>query len=157
MGAMNYNIATNTNFRAEISGAPQFNYFVQSVNLPSVNMGGVETPYMNYAGVMTSNRIDYDPLTFTYILSEDFENYLFLYNWMLEIRSYDDLKKQFKDITLHILNNNKLANLTVVFYNCFPTSLADINLESAVTDTDPLSTTATFRYQYFDIKRRYEN
>jgi hypothetical protein len=157
MGAINYNIATNTNFKAEISGAPQFNYFVQSVSLPSINMSGVDTPFRNYSGVMTSNRVDYDPLTFTYVLSEDFENYLFLHNWMIEIRDNDSLSKQFRDITLHILNNNKLTNLTVVFYNCFPVSLADINLESAVTDTDPLTTTATFRYQYFDIKRKNEN
>ncbi len=157
MPSMNYNLATNTNFKVEISNAPEFNYFVQSVSLPGIEMSGVETPYKGNQAFMPSDRIDYNPLTFTYILAEDFENYLFLYKWMRDIQSTDYPNKHFRDITLHILNNNKLANLKVIFYNCFPTSLSEIDLESAVTDTNPLTTTAMFRYQYFMITRKNEN
>lgn len=157
MSDMNYNLATNTNFKVEISGAPEFNYFVQSVSLPGMQMAGVEASYKGFQAIMPSDRIDYDPLTFTYILAEDFENYLFLYKWMRDIQSSDFPAKHFRDITLHILNNNKLTNLRVVFYNCFPTSLTEIDLESAVTDTNPITTTAMFRYQYFAMMRKNEN
>jgi hypothetical protein len=157
MANMNYNLATNTNFKAEISNAPEFNYFIQSVSIPGMTMSGIDVPYKGNQGFMPSDRIDYDPLTFTYILSEDFENYLFLYKWMRDIQSIDHPNKHFRDITLHILNNNKLTNLKVVFYNCVPTSLSEIDLESAVTDTSPLTTTVTFRYQYFIMTRKNEN
>jgi hypothetical protein len=151
MGNLNYNLATNTNFKVEIAGVPEFNYFVQSVNLPGISMGGVEVDYVNNQVFMPSDRIDYDPLVFTYVLSEDWGNYRFLHQWMRDIRSVDYPPKHFRDVTLHILNNNKLENLKIVFYNCFPTFLSEINLESAVSDTTPLVSTATIRYQYFDI------
>jgi hypothetical protein len=120
-------------------------------------MSGVDTPYQGYQAVMPSDRIDYDPLTFTFILSEDLSNYFFLYKWMKDIQSADYPREFFRDITLHILNNNKLESLKIVFYSCFPTSLAEVTLESAVTDTNPLTTTAMFRYQYFTLMHKDEN
>ena len=154
MGDLNYNLAINVNFKMEIAGAPEFNYFIQQVNLPGLEMAGIETPYKNNQAFMPSNRIDYDPLNINYLVSEDFSNYIYMYNWMRDIMFDDYPKEHFRDMTLHVLNNNKLKNLQVKFYGCFPTSLMQLDLESAVADTNPLMNTVMIRYQYFEIVRK---
>lgn len=152
MSDFNYNLATANNYKIEIPAAREFNYFVQNIQLPSLTMSGVDTPYQNWQGVATSNRIDFDPLTFTYLVAEDYSNYLFLYEWLLDIRNTEhDVLRHWKDINFHILNNNKMQNRHFVFHGCFPTYLGEIDFDSAITDVNAIINTATFRYQYFEL------
>ncbi len=152
MSDLNYNLAIASNFKVEIPAAPEFNYFIQSIQLPSLTMSGVDTPFRNWQGAATSNRIDFDPLTFSYLVSEDYANYLFIYDWMLDIRDNDhDVTRHFKDINFHILNNNKMANKFFVFHGCFPTYLGEIGFDNSITDTVPIINNVTFRYQFFEL------
>lgn len=152
MSDINYNLATGNNYKIEIPVAPEFNYFVQSIQLPSLTMSGVDTPYQNWQGAMTSNRIDFDPLTFTYLVSEDYANYIFIYDWLLDIRNNEhSITRHFKDINFYIMNNNKMTNRYFVFHGCFPTYLGEIDYDSSITDTVNITNTATFRYQYFEL------
>lgn len=151
MSDLNYNIASNTNYKIEISDAPEFNYFIQSVSVPSIRVNEIEMSYRNEQVFFPSNKIQYDPLNITFIVSEDLKNYIFLQKWMIKAAKAAEKNEIFKDVTLHILNNNKLANIEFVFYDCFPTSITEINLESGVVDTSPLVCTVIFRYQYFEV------
>lgn len=149
----NYNPMYNTNFRLEIVGAPQLNFFMQNVNLPSINSAGIETPYKNFVKPIQSDRIDYDPLNVTFTVDEDLENYLFLFNWMKD-SAYKERPIDFtKDITLHLLTNNKTQNIKVIFYDAFPVSLGELSFDSTVTDPTPIICTCMFRYLSFSIER----
>lgn len=152
MSDINYNLATGNNYKIEIPDAREFNYFVQSIQIPALTMSGVETPYQNWQGAATSNRIDFDPLTFSYLVAEDYSNYFYIYDWFLAIRNQEhDVIKHFKDINFHILNNNKMKNRYIVFRGCFPTYLGEIDYDSAISDTNQIMNSATFRYQYFEL------
>ena len=152
MGDFNYNLSTANNYKVEIPAAPEFNYFIQTIQLPAMTMGGIDTPYRDWQGAMPSDRIDFDPLSFSYLVSEDYSNYLYIYDWLLYIRNNDHSPATvFKDINFYILNNNKMINRIFVFHGCFPTYLGEIDFDSSVTDTTSIINTVTFRYQYFEL------
>ena len=155
---MNYNVLSQTSFRAIIADekAREYDYFVQTTNIPSISVSPAPAPYKNRRTKFPGETVDYSPLNFTFIVSEDLKNYLYIHDWLLKTRNEDDKDEWFKDITIHSLTNNKRVNVDVVFRGCFPTSLSDITFESNVSDTDPVVVSATFEYEYFEIVPRKE-
>ena len=45
------------------------------------------------------------------------------------------------------------ANRDIVFFDCWPTSLSELSMESITGDIEPLQATATFKYRDFEIKK----
>lgn len=150
----NRNPALGTSFKLEVPGLEQLNYFVQKTSLPSVSMNGIDTPYKNNQGALPSNRIDYEPVSFEFIVDEDYDNYDAIRQWMHRIeRNNRPLIQELADISLFLTNSNKRINKKVVFYSAFPVYLTEIPLESSTSDTDPVSCTVIFRFQYFEIQK----
>jgi len=61
-----------------------------------------------------------------------------------------DLKDQLSDLTINILSNNKNQIRTIVFYDAFPTLLAEVQF-STNGNADTMETTISFSYSYFKI------
>lgn len=151
---INRNPALNTGFKLEIPGLEAVNYFVQSTELPSLTMGGVESPHQNWGISVPSNRIEFDPLNLQFIVDEDFMNYESLYVWMVDIiRTEPVVPTQMKNIVLHMTNSSKNHKLRVIFHKAYPTMLASLPLNSDTGDTNPVVCSASFRYAYFEIIR----
>ena len=148
---MNNNLAINNNFKIEIPGATEFNFFIQSINIPALAMSEVSTPNLGHYNYFQGDSLQYDPLNFRFLVSEDFTNYIFIQKWLIDTRDNEYPEEFMKDITLHILNNNKLSNIIFTFHNAFPTALGELELTSSLSDTEPLTCSSTFRYQYFTI------
>lgn len=149
---MNYNIATSNNFKIAIPDAQEYNFFIQNINLPSMTLPDVATPNFGHEVYFQGDMIQYEPLNFNFLVSEDFTNYIYIQKWLIDTRDNEYPQDFMKDITLHILNNNKLANILITFYHAFPTSLGELSLSSAISDTEPLTCSTVFRYQYFTIE-----
>lgn len=150
----NRNPALGTSFKLEIPSAEQMNYFVQKTSLPSVSMNGIDTPYRNNQGTLPSNRIDYEPVSFDFIVDEDYDNYDSIRQWMHRIEKNNrPLIEELEDISLFILSSNKLIKKKVVFYSAFPVYLTEIPLDSAVSDASVSNCTVIFRFQYFEIQK----
>lgn len=150
---MNRNQALSTSFRLEIPGFDEINYFVQSAELPSISMMGVDTPYQNFGTSMPSNRIDYEVMSVNFLVDEDYVNYDQIRLWMHAIRETEPVVSQMKDCTLHVLSSNKGGVLGVKFIGCYPTMLSAIPFETGVVDPTPIICTMTMRYQIFDFVR----
>lgn len=149
----NFNTAFATNYRFEFVNAPELNYFCQNAQLPGISSIGVEQPYKNVNTFIQADRIEYDPMNINFIVDERFANYLFIHNWMRTNAEKETPHKNQADGTLHILTGNKTPNLMVTFYGMFPQMLSSLDFESAVTDSNVIMCSATFRYQTFDIQR----
>lgn len=149
----NYNTAYSTNFRFEFVNAPALNYFIQTAQIPGMSANGVDTPYRGHNINMQADRIEYEPLSFQFLVDEEFENYLFIHNWMKTDVSKEKPPVHLQDATLHVLTGNKTKNLLIRFYGMFPQMLGSIDFESAVTDTNTILCNVTFRYQYFTLER----
>ena len=150
--SINSNPAYSTNFRLEIQNAPEVNYFIQSTELPSLNLPAVPVPYQDNTVYMPGDTLEFSPLVVQFIVDEDYDNYIYLYKWMLATRrGSKDL--HFKDLTLHLLSNNKTQNINVCFVNSIPTDLSALSYDNSTTDVPPVLCTVSFRYHYFEFKK----
>ena len=154
---MNTNISYNTNFKLVFSQAPEVDFFIQSLSMPSVALGEVQTPYKSYDGYTPGNQIVYEPLNLSMLLSEDMSNYFYILDWLDKCAKKNKLRDQYKDISLLILNNNKLNNREIVFQSAFPTSITELSLGSNVGDITPTTFSVTIRYQTFIMRNRVDS
>lgn len=140
---------------------PNVQFYTQRTVIPSISVASIErsTPFKPI--YETGDRLQYGELNFTFILNEDMSNYIEIYNWMKgtsfpeNFRQYEQLENSINgiksDISVKILNSNKNPAIQVDYYDCFPTDLSDVVLDTTQTDVVYPEATATFRYNYFKI------
>lgn len=154
----NINQAIGTSFLLEIPLFSELNYFVQNVSLPGLSMGGVDSPYQNWAGAVPSNRIEYDQLSVTFLVDEDWQNWYSIALWMERCRQGkkgNPDKEDFQvtdlmcDLTLHLTNSNKNTDRLLKFIGAFPVQLAPVDLNSSTVDATPVVCSVVFRYQFY--------
>lgn len=153
-------------FKFTIKKAPHVNFFVQSVNLPSISLGeaDVETPFSKIP--FPGTKLTFGNLSVTFKVDEDMKNYLEMFNWMKELGFPDNFAQYqsianraiysgegvFSDITLIILTSAMNPNLEVTFVDCFPVDLSELSFDSTAADVDYLTATVTFANRRFDVK-----
>lgn len=147
---MNYNLATTSNYKLEIAGVPEINYFIQTAELPSITLPEVPVPYEDTMIYVPGDTLEFEPLQLAFLIDEDYANYIYIHQWIKRCRGSKDTEV-FKDLTLHLLNNNKIVNKKIVFYYAFPTTLSSISYDSTQSDTISLVCPVVFRYQEYEF------
>jgi hypothetical protein len=150
-------------FRVVIKRLPAVEFFVQRTSIPSVSAQPVEVPNPFNKTFRTPDKLTYSNLDITFIVDENMENYLEIYNWINNIAFPRDFKeyKQIQDseqgiesdITIQILNSHKNLNLEAKFINCFPISISDVVLDTTQSDVVYPEATASFQYDSFSIRK----
>lgn len=171
---INKSILNKNNFRLLIDKVPTVEYYVQSVTIPQLSFTEVSQP----AGVgldafFPGDKIEFGQLDVTFLVDEDLENFKEIYDWMnsiVPIKDPNDYKAytettttaigqvsaiendliQYSDITLVINTNKNVANRFFRFYDAFPTSLSQVEMQSGA-ESEPVVCTASFRFSYYDI------
>ena len=155
-------------FRFVLHRTPQIIYFCQGVKFPGLSMETIKQPSPFATAIQrTPNNVVYENLEFSFLVAEDFKNWLEIHNWMhklLPIRKFDGQYKEnfntstpnttelrYQDASLILLNSASKAFIQIVFTNCFPISLGGINFSSTVTDTNPVISTVQFAYSGYTI------
>jgi len=166
----NPNFLSPLGFNFGIKKLPNTNYFVQSVNVPSVQMGDaiMPTPFVNIPTI--GDRITYAEFQVSFKVDEDLRNYIELYDWMVQLgfpESFDQAKNiygsgtsvdfridgPYSDATITILNSAMRPNLEVLFEDAYPISLSDLQFSATGPSVDYIECQATFRYKLFRILR----
>ena len=142
---------------------PNVQFYTQRTIIPNISVAPIEysTPFKPI--YETGDRLQYGELNFTFILNEDMTNYIEIYDWMKgtsfpeNFNQYRQLKESNNgiksDISIKILNSNKNPTIQVDYYDCFPTDLSEVTLDTTQTDVVYPEATATFRYNYFTITK----
>lgn len=86
-------------------------------------------------------------------MDEDFENYIYMTNWMRSFIDDDDWRNLVKDVKLHILSGNKTTLLTYTFTGAFPTMMGEVLFDSSDMDPTQIQFNVEMRYQYFQWER----
>ena len=155
-------------FNFSIKKLPNTNYFVQSCNVPTVQMGDavLATPFVNIPTI--GDRIAYAEFQLAFKVDEDMKNYIELYDWMLQLGFPEDFaqskniyEKQrqvdfmadgpYSDATLTILNSAMNPNVEVIFEDAYPIALSDLQFSTTAGSVDYIECQATFRYKLFRI------
>jgi hypothetical protein len=117
--------------------------------------------------------MEYDPLTLSFLVDEDLENYLILHNWLRALGTPDSTteRKEFRlkmqqlfgnndlyaDATLMVLNSNYNHNFDVVFEDLIPIGLNALEFNATVDGTEYAMATVSFRYLAYQIRKKEES
>lgn len=163
----NRNFLSPLNFNFQIKRAPHVNFFIQKVNIPSINLPPVTFPNPMVNIPLSGEHITYGELEVTFKVDEDLHNYLEIHNWIkdlgkpIEFTGYRNLaeKKEFtgeglrSDISLIILSSTKSANYEIKFADAHPIFLSSIVFNTTDENVNYVEASATFKYTYFEISK----
>lgn len=161
----NENYLSPLGYRFGVRKLPHVNWFVQTITLPGITLNEVTQPSPLLDTAHPGEKITFDPLSITFKVDEDLENWIEIQNWIRIIAPPDvsERRKQgieklgreaiFSDASLIIMNSNMNANFEVHFYDLFPTTLSELEFTSVEGDVNYLTATASFRYTYYDFRK----
>jgi hypothetical protein len=163
----NKNFLSPLNFRFSIKRAPHVNFFLQRVNIPSLELPEIMIPTQFVPIPTEFTHLKYGQFSITFKVDEDLQNYLEIHNWMralgfpTDYKEYADIAKipeytgegTRSDISLIALNSAKNPNYEIVFVDAFPISLGDIVFDTTDNDVNYVTTTANFIYTYYNINK----
>jgi hypothetical protein len=165
----NRNFLSQLGFKFQVKKLPTTNYFVQSVNLPSITLGesAEDNPFVRIP--IPGDHLTYSDLILNFRVDEDFQNYLELHNWITglgfpegftQYKTLDDQSLQqglgegiYSDASLMILDSAMNPNIEILFQDLYCTSLSDLEFTSISSDVDYIVCTATFRYKIYKINQ----
>jgi hypothetical protein len=149
-----------TSFRFFLQRTPEVTYFCQTANIPGISVPAVVQSNVFSDIKQPGDRVEFEDLTIQFIVNEDLGNWLEIKNWMTSTAPYDSIddsssgrvKDDIEDATLVILNSNLNERFRVNFRGVFPTNLTAIEMNSTVSDMEPLTATVTFSYTDYEIE-----
>ena len=149
----NLNQLNVVSFETNFLRMPGVNYFCQRVSIPGINLSNtiLSTPYANIP--IEGDVLEFEDLTIGFIVDEDMQNYLELYNWLQSLgfpdkfSQYDNETSSIKsDVNILIQTNKSNPNYSIVFKDVFPVSLGTIAFDTNATALDPIVIDAGFKY-----------
>lgn len=149
---------------------PELTYFLQEVQLPSIQMGeslqstsllDIKTP---------GDTLVFDDLQINFLVDERMDNYLAIQDWMFGLgfpidheqsiryfasarnaQSRTPAAKMVSDCFLTILSSDNLPTRKFSFIDAFPTALSGISMQSTGNDVPYVVATLTMAYSYFTV------
>lgn len=169
------NFLGQNGFRFSIKRLPNVNYFCQSVSIPSVSIGAIESPTPFAFIPRPGDRITYDPLVIRFRVDQNLVNYFEIQSWIEglghpeSLQQTTDLSKKIRneasflrpigststfvsDGVLSILTSNKNVNKNIFFYDLFPINLTELTFDTTNTTLEYLEASVTFRYRKYVLE-----
>ena len=165
----NLNQLNVVSFDVSFSRLPSVQYFCQRISLPTIVLGetNAPSPFLNLP--LEGDTLTFEALSLSFIVDEDLQNYISVYNWLTALGFPRDYKQfaileepaaasktlsKYSDLTIVLHTNKSNPNYRVKFTDCFPTSLSSIQFDATPTGMDPIVVDATFNFRgMFDITK----
>jgi hypothetical protein len=151
-------------FKLTLHNYPYLEYFVQQINLPGCSIPEFTQPSYFTAIRRPATTINYEDLSVTFLVTEDLQNWLQIYDWMTRIvptRSFNEVLQPeptiYTDITLNILSNKSNRVMDVFYKQCWPKSLTGITMDSTSVDASNMTATVTFGYSGYTVVHKETN
>ena len=146
----NRNFLSPVGFKFTLAKEPKVDFFSNSASIPNISLGtAVQPSYLKDIDV-PGDKLTYGDFSLRFLVDEDMVNYMAIHNWMTglgypettqefkDLTTSDDgvrdLKEQFSDGSLHILNSNFRDVAIVKFRDLFPVYLTSLEFEASDTD-----------------------
>ena len=163
----NRNFLSGVAFKFNLAKFPKVDFFSNSARIPELNLELTRQPsYLKNIDV-PGERLTYGDFTLRFLVDENMENYLSVYEWLTGL-GFPETTKEFADIikdsdgqrdpkeafcdgTLRILNSNYREVAKVSFNDLFPISLSSLDFDATNTDIQYFTAEATFKYTLYKI------
>tara|TARA_Y100001963_G_scaffold95687_1_gene131709 strand:- start:49 stop:627 length:579 start_codon:yes stop_codon:yes gene_type:complete len=168
----NRNFLSIVGFKFLLERCPKVDFLCNQANIPDVQLGVAEQrTYLKNIPV-PGDKLQYGDLTLSFMVDEDMENYLQLYQWITSlgfpesISQYSELTKEDRfyptideddrfnersDATLMIINSDYNPSVRIKFKDLFPISLSGIPFNATSEQQQYYTAQASFRYTIFDV------
>ena len=163
----NRNFLSGVAFKFNLTKFPKVDFFSNSARIPELNLElTTQASYLKNIDV-PGERLTFGDFTLRFLVDENMENYLSVYNWLTGL-GFPETTKEFADIikdsdgqrdpkeafcdgTLRILNSNYREVAKVKFKDLFPISLSSLEFDATNTDVQFFTAEATFKYTIYDL------
>ena len=163
----NRNFLSGIGFKFNLGKYPKVDFFCNTARIPEVTLGTATQPsYLKDIDV-PGEKISYGDLTIQFLVDENMENYKIIHDWITGLGFPEtaqqfidvttdkdgirDMKEQFADGTLRILNSNFNEVAKVKFLDMFPVSLSSLDFDATSTDVNYFTAQATFKYTVYQL------
>jgi len=129
---------------------PNAQYTVQAAAIPDLSVPGatMNTPKRNI--LIAADKLEYAPLTLTFLVDEQFTNYQEIHDWMFGMVGQGDQgQTKTRDLTLIIYNSNNNVVKEIKFADAHPTSLSSLPFEVTTETVNYLTAVVEFQYSYY--------
>jgi len=149
--AENQSFANPAGFRLVIDNLkyPNAQYNVQAAAIPDLSVPGaaMNTPKRNV--LIAADKVEYAPLTLTFLVDENFTNYQEIHDWMFGMVGQADFgDRKTRDLTLIIYNSSNNVVKEIQFVDAHPTSLSSLPFEVTNETVNYLTAVVEFSYSY---------
>ena len=163
----NRNFLSGVGFKFNLAKFPKVDFFSNSARIPELNLELTSQPSYLKTIDVPGERLTYGDLTLRFLVDENMENYISVYNWLKGL-GFPESTKEFKELTtdrdgirdpkeafcdgtLRILNSNYREVAQVKFKDLFPTSLTSLDFDATNTDVQYFTAEATFKYTIYKL------
>jgi len=166
----NRNFLSPVGFQFTLQKKPKIDFFCNAANIPGINLGVAMQPTPLKAIPIPGETLTYDDLTLRFMVDEDMENYLEVWNWLNQFGfprdwgQYQQLLNEdenskgnqtaisgMSDGTLLVYNSNYNVNLKIQYKDLFPVSLSSIQFDTTPTEINYASAEVVFKYTIYGI------
>lgn len=164
----NKNYLSPVGFKFNIVKTPKVDFFSNSAKIPGISLGNISVGNYLKAIDLPGDNIQFEELSLQFIVDENLENYLEIHNWIYglgypeSVSEFQDLitkddgikdvKEQYSDGTLSILNSNYNVSARVKFRDLYPISLSSLEFTATDNDYTYFTATANFKYLLYTIE-----
>ena len=163
----NRNFLSGIGFKFNLGKFPKVDFFCNTARIPEITLDTTTQPsYLKNIDV-PGEKISYGDLTIQFLVDENMENYKIVHDWITRLgfpetaqqfieKTTDrdglrDMKEQFADGTLRILNSNFNEVAKVKFLDMFPVSLSSLDFDATSTDVNYFTAQASFKYTVYQL------
>ena len=169
----NRNFLPVVGFKFLLNRCPKVDFYCNSANIPEVTLGtAIQRTYLKDIPV-PGDKMTYGDLSITFMVDEDMENYLQIYQWITSLgfpeslSQFNELKdtdrllpekpasgdffNERSDATLMILNSDYNPSVKIKFKDVFPVSLSAVPFDVTQEQQTYYTATAVFNYTIFDV------
>lgn len=167
----NRNNLSPTGFKFSLSKYPKIDFFSTNAVIPGINLGvAIQPSYLKDIPI-PGDKLTFDDFSLNFMVNEDMENYLLVYNWLRGF-GYPESAKEYQDLldsdqiakgkqtaisgmsdgNLLVYNSNFNPIIKVTFRDMFPTSLSTLEFNAKAENINYLNAQVTFKYTIYDIE-----
>lgn len=159
----NKNFLSPVGYKLEIPRAPNFNYFIQSVDFPTISLDRTEAPTPFRPLNLPADHINYGDLDITFKIDEDLKGYFEIYEWMKALgrpesgeqaktiytKRPGDGEGIYSQVGLTLLTSNMQPHITFRFVDVLPLRLSGFTMESNVSDIEYITASLSLSFRNF--------
>lgn len=148
----NVNFLQPTKFLLTFSQVSDTTFFCQKVNVPGLQVNELPRQTPNIDLYTAGTRVTYNTLDFTFLVNENLSSWRVIHDWLRDNSINSKYRYKNVDATLTILSNQNNPKIRIKYSNVFPISLGDLEFDTTLSADNHISSTASFRCDYFNIE-----